>query len=107
MARSFVESLPALPRPRPPVAGFARLGPKRATDAGLVFELASDQPQQIGQAIEIRNDRRLDGLAGLTKANDASLGAAAHCARHVEGGRHTQRPGTDQSDRMPSIASRR
>ena len=95
------------PRARPAVAGLARDGAQRAADARVQFELAAEQPQQVGEAIEIREDRRLHGLARFdsrTTPRSArrqmvramSNAAAAVCS-----------PETDQSDTMPSSASRR
>ena len=56
------------PRARPAIAGLSGHRAQRSVDAGVVFELAAEQPQEVGEAIEVGEDRRLHHLAGFAAA---------------------------------------
>ena len=68
---------------RPPVAILAGLGAKRRVHTRVEFQFARKQPQQIGQPVQIRNNRRLHRFARFAQAHDTALGATANCSREV------------------------
>ena len=43
---------------------------KRTAHARVVFELATEQPEQVGQAIHIGEDRRLHAGTGLLQTDE-------------------------------------
>src|SRR5580698_9450656 len=47
------------------------------------FDQPTEEPDYIGQAIEVGQDFRLDDAAILHQANRCTFGAAADCARHL------------------------
>ncbi len=60
---------------------------KRGIDAGVEFEQAADQPEEVRKAVEVGDDLRVDVLARFVHPNDATLGAAADRPGDVVGGR--------------------
>ena len=53
------------PGSRPAIARLSCFGAQRSADAGIEFELAAEEPQQVRQPIEVGEDRRLHRLARL------------------------------------------
>src|SRR5688500_6130366 len=70
---------------RPPRTGIVRT-PHRCIDAVIPVNEASQQPQQISEAIEEDHDTGIDPLTAVDQTHDQSLDAAAYGPRHLEGG---------------------
>ena len=67
---------------------------------------SAEEPEQIGEAVEVGRDLRGDFPARFREADDAALGAAATFG-HVVAAAAACSPGRDQSESNPSVASMR
>src|SRR5262249_35263356 len=72
------------PRARESVTGLSRRVAQRSVDVCVALELSSTQPQQVRQAIDVRDDRGLYGSARLLQSDDRAFGPATYGASQIE-----------------------
>src|ERR1035438_1347641 len=92
MARAIIEFFRPLncvspsPCSRPPCSSMLIVA-QTGVHSAFEFDLPREQPDQIGETIDIRKRLRIDCGAAFYQANDTPLRTAAHGPGHFEGSR--------------------
>ncbi len=60
-----------------PVGAFLGVVAEAGVDAGAVFYEAAEEPEEVGEAVEVGDGFGLDGFSGFVEANGAAFGSAA------------------------------
>ena len=68
-----------------PVGAFFGVVAEAGVDAGVVLDEAAEEPEEIGEAVEVGDRFRWDGF-GFVEADGAAFGAAAYGAGDLVGG---------------------